>query len=354
MKLVIQIPCLNEADTLPLVFERMPRQIDGVDSIDYLLIDDGSSDRTVDVALSLGVRHFVRHTRTMGLGQSFHDGILMALQMGADVVVNTDGDNQYPSDRIPDLIRPIVEGAADIVIADRQTGSIAHFSPAKKRLQRIGSRVVNLAADTDVPDAASGFRAYSRDTLIRLNPVTKFSYCMETIIQAGNKHLQIASISITTNPKTRDSRLFKSTREHVMKSAAAILRAYMMYKPVTFFATLGGVFFVASLIPFVRFLVLLWFTNGDNGPARHLQSLVFGGVLMICAVIIFALGVIAELIRINRILIEDTLEQHKRDRYDVQGARPLVNLSSIEDKRIQLRSGDRDLHGRVEASTLDS
>jgi len=315
VKLVIQVPCLNEEDTLPLVFERMPRHIPGIDSIEFLVIDDGSTDRTVEVARRLGVRHFVRHTRNMGLGQSFRDGVLKALEMGADIVVNTDGDNQYPSERITDLIRPILDGAADIVIGDRQTHTIEHFSPMKKRLQKVGSKVVNLAADTNLPDAASGFRAYSREALIRLNPVTKFSYCLETIIQAGNKHLQIISIPVETNAKTRESRLFDSTGEHVMKSAATILRAYVMYRPLTFFASLGGFLFIVGLIPFVRFLALIWFTSTNGGTARHIQSLVVGSVVMIAAVITLALGVIADLIRINRILIEDSLEQQKRERY---------------------------------------
>ena len=196
VKLIIQVPCLNEEATLPLVFERMPRHIPGVDSIEFLVIDDGSQDDTVEVARRLGVHHVVRHTRNMGLGQSFHDGVHKALELGADIVVNTDGDNQYPSERIPDLIKPILDGRADIVIADRQTDTIEHFSPLKKRLQKVGSRVVSIAADTDMPDAASGFRAYSREALIRLNTVTRFSYSMETIIQAGNKHLAIASIPV--------------------------------------------------------------------------------------------------------------------------------------------------------------
>jgi glycosyltransferase involved in cell wall biosynthesis len=315
VKLIVQVPCLNEEQTLPLVLGAVPRDIAGVDSIEFLVIDDGSTDRTVDVARSLGVTHFVRHTRNMGLGQSFHDGVLKALELGADILVNTDGDNQYPSERIADLIQPIISGTADIVIADRQTHTIEHFSPVKKRLQRIGSRVVNLAADTDVPDAASGFRAYSREALLRLNPVTRFSYCTETIIQAGNKHLKIASIPVVVNPKTRESRLFRSTREHVMKSAATILRAYMMYRPLTFFTSLAGILFVAGLIPFVRFLALLWFTSNNGGTARHIQSLVIGSVIMIAAIITLALGVIADLIRINRTLIEDSLEQSKRARF---------------------------------------
>jgi glycosyltransferase involved in cell wall biosynthesis len=315
VKVVVQIPCLNEEATLPLVFEKMPRVIPGVDEVEFLVIDDGSSDRTVEVARQLGVRHFVHHTRNMGLGSSFRDGILAALKLGADVVVNTDGDNQYPSDRIADLVQPILQGRADIVIADRQTQTIEHFSPLKKRLQRYGSAVVNFAAGTELPDAASGFRAYSRESLIRLNPVTRFSYCMETIIQAGNKRLKIESLPIETNPKTRESRLFRSTREHVMKSAATILRAYVMYRPFALFAGVGGVLFALGLVPFVRFLLFLALTSDNGGVARHLQSLVIGSVAIIAAMLTFALGVIADLIRINRILIEDSLEQQKRERF---------------------------------------
>jgi glycosyltransferase involved in cell wall biosynthesis len=314
MKLVIQIPCLNEEQTLPLVFAGMPEHIPGVDQIEYLVVDDGCSDATVEVARALGVRHFIHHTRNMGLGQSFQDGALKALEMGADILVNTDGDNQYPSERIPDLVAPIVAGRADIVVADRQTHKIEHFSPAKKRLQKIGSRVVNVAASTELPDAASGFRAYSRESLIRLNLVTKFSYCMETIIQAGNKRMKISSIPIDTNAKTRESRLFKSTREHVFKSAATILRAYVMYRPLVFFTSLGALLLVSGLVPYARFLVLTISGHGV-GATRHIQSLVAGGVLILGALLTFSLGVIADLIRINRILIEDSLIQQKRMRF---------------------------------------
>lgn len=329
MKVVVQVPCLNEEATLPLVFERMPRVIPGVDVVEYLVVDDGSSDRTAEVARSLGVHHILRHTRNMGLGASFRDGYMLALELGADIVVNTDGDNQYPSERIPDLIAPIVNGEADIVIGDRQTHMIEHFSPLKKRLQKIGSRVVNIAADTDLPDAASGFRAYSRESLLRLNMVTRFSYCTETIIQAGNKRLKIASVPIDTNPKTRESRLFGSTAEHVMKSGATIVRAYMMYRPLTFFAWVSGLLFVAGLIPFVRFAYLVWFTSNSGGTARHVQSLVIGSVLLIAAVTTGALGVIADLIRINRVLIEDSLEQHKRMRYSSSGTAGAPFLADI-------------------------
>ncbi len=315
MKVVILIPCLNEEATLPLVFEKMPRRIPGVDEIEFLVIDDGSTDRTAEVARELGVHQVLRHNRNMGLGASFRDGVRKALEMGADVVVNTDGDNQYPSERIPDLVRPVLDGRADIVIADRQTHTIEHFSPLKKRLQKWGSHVVNFAAGTELPDAASGFRAYSRESLMRLNTVTRFSYCMETIIQAGNKRLRIESIPVETNPKTRESRLFRSTHEHVLKSAVTILRAYIMYRPFTLFLGVGGTLFILGLVPFVRFLILLWFTNNNGGASRHVQSLVIGGVIILAAFITVSLGVIADLIRINRILIEDSLEQQKRERF---------------------------------------
>src|SRR5450759_1134061 len=248
MKVFIQVPCLNEEETLPAVLQSIPAQIDGVDQIEILVVDDGSSDRTVDVARAHGVTHFVHHTRNMGLARSFRDGVDYALAHGADIVVNTDGDNQYPQERIGDLVKPIIAGEADIVIADRQTQTIAHFSPSKKLMQRVGSHVVNRAASTELPDAASGFRAYSRASLFRLNVVTQFSYCMETIIQAGNKRLRIVSIPVTTNAKTRESRLFSSMRQHVFRSGSAITRSYIMFKPYVIFLSLAGFFFIGALI----------------------------------------------------------------------------------------------------------
>jgi len=311
MKVFVQIPCLNEEETLPLVLASIPRSIDGVDEVEILVIDDGSSDRTVEVASNLGVTHFVRHTRTMGLARSFRDGVDYALAHGADIVVNTDGDNQYPQERIGDLVRPLLAGEADIAIGDRQTATIAHFSPFKKFMQRLGSEVVNFAAGTDLPDAASGFRAYSRASLMHLNVVTQFSYCMETIIQAGHKRLRIVSLPITTNPKTRESRLFTNMGQHMLKSAQAILRSYIMFRPHTVFVSLGAVFFVAALVPFVRFLVFL--VRGDSDG--HVQSLIFGTGMLVGALVCFALLVIADLQRTNRVLIEETLERVKEIQY---------------------------------------
>jgi glycosyltransferase involved in cell wall biosynthesis len=311
VKVVVQIPCLNEEETLPLVLDSIPRQIDGVDEIIVLVINDGSHDKTVEVAQAHGVRDFVHHTERMGLARSFRDGVERALELGADIIVNTDGDNQYPQERIGDLCQPIINREADIVVADRQTHKIEHFSGGKKLLQSFGSKVVNAAAGTNIPDAASGFRAYSREAAIRLNTITKFSYCMETIIQAGNKQMAVKSVPVDVNPKTRESRLFKSNWEHVTKSGFAIARAYMMYKPYVFFATLSALLFVLGCIPFVRYLVIL----ADGSQGSHVQSLILGVTLLIAAALSLVLGVVADLIRTNRILIEESLEQIKRNRF---------------------------------------
>jgi glycosyltransferase involved in cell wall biosynthesis len=301
VKLVVQIPCLDEEATLPLVLQSIPRRIEGIDEIVVVVIDDGSSDKTVEVARSFGVTHIVRHAGTQGLGRSFQDGVNYALSIGADVVVNTDGDNQYPQQRIGDLVRPIVEGRADVVIADRQVHLVEHFSRSKVALQRFGSRVVNRAAGTTVPDAASGFRAYSRESLMRLNTVTRFSYCIETIIQAGVKRLRIESVPVRTNPQTRESRLFTSTRQHVLRSAAAIVRSFIMYKPYVIFGW-------AAL-----YAVLLALGEPGHG---HLQSLLVGAVLLILSFLSVMLGIISDLIRTNRTLIEATLEHTRRMRFD--------------------------------------
>jgi glycosyltransferase involved in cell wall biosynthesis len=311
VRLVVQVPCLNEEETLPLVLESIPRQIPGIDEIIVLIIDDGSTDRTVEVARSYGVTEFVRHTRNRGLGRSFHDGVQRALELGADIVVNTDGDNQYPQERIADLVQPIIAGTAEIVIADRQVHTVEHFSRGKIALQKFGSSIVNRAAGTDLPDAASGFRAYSRESLILLNTITRFSYCMETIIQAGNKKLAIQSMPVVTNAKTRESRLFKSTHQHVLKSAGAIVRAYIMYKPYVIFSALAVLSGVLGLAPFVRFAILQ--VGGNKGS--HLQSLLVGTVLLFVCFLSVILGIISDLIRTNRMLIEDSLEHTKKMRF---------------------------------------
>jgi glycosyltransferase involved in cell wall biosynthesis len=313
MKVFVQIPCLNEEETLPAVLSSIPKSIPGVDEVVILVVDDGSTDRTIEVAREYGVTHFVHHTRNMGLARSFRDGVHYALSHGADIVVNTDGDNQYPQDKIPELIAPLLAKEADIAIGDRQTHKIAHFSRGKKFMQKAGSRVVNIAASTNLPDAASGFRAYSKQSLFQLNVVTQFSYTMETIIQAGNKRLKIASVPIDTNPKTRESRLFSSSGQHVSKSAQAILRSYIMFKPFGFFATVALVLFVLAMIPFVRYLILMWTT--DLVASQHLQSLILGIAFLVGALLSVALGVLADLQRTNRVLAEETLERLKELQY---------------------------------------
>jgi glycosyltransferase involved in cell wall biosynthesis len=312
MKLVVQCSCLNEEKTLATVLKEIPKKIPGIDSIEIVIVDDGSTDKTIAVAKKHGVKHFVLHPQRQGLARGFRDALEKSLSLGADIIVHTDGDNQYPGNKIPDLIAPIVAGKADMVIADRQTQTIEHFSPIKKILQRIGTKILNAAANTHVPDAPSGFRAYSRNAAIRLNVVTNFSYAMETLIQAGNKRLAITSIPITINPKTRESRLFRSYPQYLRQSGAAIARAFLMYRPYVFFGSLGGVMFVLGIIPFVYYLYLT-LADADGG---HLQSLIVGSVLLVASFITFTLGVVADLIRINRILIEDSLEHAKRARFD--------------------------------------
>jgi len=312
MKLVVQIPCYNEEATLPAVLKSIPKKIPGIDEILVLVMDDGSTDRTVEIAKAHGVKHFVLHARNVGLGRQFHDGVERALELGADIIVNTDGDNQYPQDRIGDLVQPILEGRADIVIADRQTRTIEHFSATKKLLQRFGSWVLNKAAGTNLPDAASGFRAYSKEALLQLNTITRFSYCMETIIQAGNKRLAIVSIPVVTNAPTRESRLFTSMRSYILKSGAAIVRGFVMYKPYLILGTLGSLLGIIGLIPIVRYI---FFAVVDHSTRGHLQSLIIGSTVLIGAFLCFVLNIIADLIRINRILIEDNLEHTKKMRF---------------------------------------
>ena len=311
MKLIVQIPCLNEETTLASVLETIPAQIDGIDEIEVLVIDDGSTDRTIEVAVEHGVHHIISHTGRMGLARSFRDGVDYAMAHGADIVVNTDGDNQYPQARIGDLVAPILAGNADIVIGDRQTHTIEHFSAFKKVMQRFGSWVVNRAAGTELPDAASGFRAYSRYALYRLNVVTQFSYTMETIIQAGNKSIAITSVEIDTNPKTRESRLFNNMFEHMIRSGQAILRSYVMFKPWSVFAALGTVLGIIGVVPFVRYAILL--ADGDKG--NHYQSLMLGTLLLIGAALSVALGVLSDLSKTNRILTEDQLFRVKEQMY---------------------------------------
>ncbi len=308
-KLIVIIPCLNERDTLPDVIRDIPKTIEGIDKIEILIVDDGSTDGTSEIAKKLGVTYILRNTRNRGLAKSFSIGLNSALAHGADIIVNTDGDNQYPQADIAKLVQPILNGSADIVIADRQTNSIAHFSPIKKFLQRFGSTITCKLAGVCIPDAVSGFRAYSRAAAMEINVVTEFSYCTETIIQAGKKKLKVVSVPVTTNPKTRESRLFKNTWQHVKKTGSTMVRVFAMYEPLKTFFNLSLIFLFIGAIFFVRFFYFMLIGNG----AGHLQSIVFGAVMFLAGFQILVLGLVSDLIASNRKLIEEVLYQQKRE-----------------------------------------
>ncbi|MBT8420403.1 MAG: glycosyltransferase family 2 protein [Gammaproteobacteria bacterium] len=308
MKLIIQIPCFNEEHTLPETIGDLPDTIEGIDRIETLIIDDGSTDRTIEVAREMKVDHIVRNTRNIGLAGSFQRGLDACLALGADIIVNTDGDNQYAGKDIAKLVRPILDGKADIVIGDRQTHTIAHFSAGKKFLQKLGSGVVRQLSDTEIPDVVSGFRAISRDAALKLNIMSPYSYTVEMVIQAGKKKIAIAHVPVATNPKTRESRLIKSIPAFIGQQLISMIRMYAMFKPLRVFFYIGLIVFILGAIPVARFLY--FYFSGDGGG--HLQSLVLGGVLMNIGFITFVIGLLADLISANRKLIETTLEKIRR------------------------------------------
>lgn len=308
MKLIIQIPCLNEEETLPATLADLPREVTGFDEVQWLVIDDGSTDRTVEVARECGVDHIVRLTNNRGLAAGFQAGLDACLKLGADVIVNTDADNQYNGADIPLLVEPILAGNADMVIGDRQTDTIEHFSPLKKRLQKLGSWVVRQASETDVPDTTSGFRAYNREAALQMAVVSRFTYTLETIIQAGKLLVAVDDVPIRTNEKTRESRLFPSMWSYVRRNSISIFRIYAQYEPMRVFMTLAVILFVLALIPWTRFFVS-W-VQGDG--AGHVQSLIFGAVLFNAAVVMAALGVIGDLMHAQRIMSQRIFERVRR------------------------------------------
>ncbi|MEM1110314.1 MAG: glycosyltransferase family 2 protein [Pseudomonadota bacterium] len=305
IKLIIQIPCLNEAETLPATLADLPREIEGVDKIEVLVIDDGSQDDTSGVAAALGVEHIYRHKTNQGLGKAFGAGLDRALKLGADIIVNTDGDGQYVGADLPLLISPILAGEADIVIGDRQTQFNPEFSSGKKFLQWLGSRLVRSLSGTNVPDAVSGFRAISAPAAVRLNILSKFSYTVEMIIQAANKGMAIASVPVRTNPKTRESRLFRNVPQFIARQLVSMVRMYAMYRPMRFFFYIGTFISVLGLLPVLRFLY--FYLSGDG--TGNIQSLVLGGALLMMGFTAFVTGLLSDLISQSRQLAESSLER---------------------------------------------
>jgi glycosyltransferase involved in cell wall biosynthesis len=303
--LIIQIPCLNEAQTLPATLADLPRSIPGIDAIEVLVIDDGSRDGTSDVARACGVDHIVRLRRNKGLAAAFMAGIDASLKKGADFIVNTDADNQYAADDIARLLQPLLKGEADIVIGDRNIAGLEHMSPRKRRLQRLGSWVVRQVSNTTVPDTTSGFRAYTREAALRMTIVSEFSYTLESIIQAGKKRMAIAHVPVATNPRTRESRLFDSIFSYIKRSAATIVRIYAMYEPLKVFTYIGLTIFGVGFVVALRFLYL--YLTEFTGGARYLQSLIFSAVLMIVGFQVLLIGLLADVISANRKLLEDLL-----------------------------------------------
>lgn len=312
MKLIIQIPCYNEESTLEIALNALPKQIEGIDEIEYLIINDGSSDRTVEVAHAWGVHHVVKFRRNKGLAEGFLAGIDEALRQGADIIVNTDADNQYCGDDIVKLVEPILNGTADIVIGERSIDSISHFSPLKKKLQHLGSWFVRKASNTDIPDAPSGFRAISRDAAMRLHVINEYTYTLEMIVQAGREKIAITSVPIRTNEELRPSRLFHSMGSYIKKSGLTVIRAFMMYKPLKFFGIVGSIPFLAGVLLGIRFLIYLY---GGNGTG-HIQSLILAAVCLLTGIMIYVVGLHADLIAANRKILEDVKYHIKKMEYD--------------------------------------
>ena len=304
MKLIIQIPCYNEAEGLPVTVRDLPRQIPGIDSIEILVVDDGSSDGTSEVARELGVDHIVRHRRNRGLAAAFQSGIDAALAAGADIIVNTDADNQYDGGAIPALVQPILEQRADIVVGDRQVGDNPHFRNHKRLLQRLGSATMRKLSGLEIPDAVSGFRAISREAARRINIVSSFSYTTEMLIQAGRMRLAVTSVPVGTNAPLRPSRLFLSIPHFIRNTGITMARAYAMYNPLKVFASLGALLALLGFLPILRFLYFYFVTGDGSG---HIQSLVLGGVLLLIGVLSIMFGVVADLVGRNRQLLEMTL-----------------------------------------------
>jgi glycosyltransferase involved in cell wall biosynthesis len=308
MKLIIQIPCLNEEETLPVTLADLPREVEGFDAVEWLIVDDGSTDRTVEVAREHGVDHIVRLTNNKGLASGFQAGLDAALKLGADVIVNTDADNQYYGPDVALLVAPIVAGQADMVVGDREVRTIEHFSGPKKALQRLGSWVVRQASQTTVPDTTSGFRAYNREAALAMQVVSKFTYTLETIIQAGKMTVAVDHVPVRTNPKLRESRLFPSMWTYIRRNGISIFRIYAMYEPLRVFMTAALLLGGFSVLVWARFLY--FYFQGDG--AGHVQSLILGALLFNAAMVLAALGVLGDLLSGQRITLQRIFERIRR------------------------------------------
>lgn len=325
MKLIIQIPCYNEAETLEVTLNDLPKQIDGIDEIEYLIIDDGSADNTAEVAKKWGVHYVVRFRRNKGLAKGFMAGLDACLKNGADIIVNTDADNQYYGGDIEKLVRPILDKKAHIVIGERPIDETEHFSPLKKKLQRFGSWVVRKASKTGIPDAPSGFRAYSRDAAMRINVINDYTYTLETIVQAGREKMAVISVPIRTNPELRESRLFQSMWGYVKKSMLTIIRTYMMYRPLYFFLMVGSVFGIVGLFFYIRFFAF-WCAGNGSG---HIQSLIFASTMLIIGVQTIVVGLVGDVISANRKILQDIQYHVRKLDYDKERIQNDANYDEI-------------------------
>lgn len=327
MKLIIQIPCYNEAETLEIALNDLPKTLDGIDEIEYLIINDGSQDNTVEVARKWGVQHVVNFKQNKGLAKGFMAGLDGCLRNGADIIVNTDADNQYCGEDIQKLIQPILDGKADMVIGARPIDETEHFSFIKKKLQHLGSWAVRRASNTDIPDAPSGFRAFSREAAMRINVVNDYTYTLETIVQAGRERMAITSVPIRTNGELRPSRLFHSIWGYVKKSMLTILRAYMMYKPLTCFTYLASLPILLGAIYAIRFIV--YYAMGNGGG--HVQSLILGCTLIIIGFLTFMIGLVADVIAANRKILQDTQYHARKAEYEAIRAKTYDEKPYVEE-----------------------
>ncbi len=348
MKLIIQIPCYNEAETLEIALNDLPKKIDGVDEIEYLIINDGSTDNTVEVAKNWGVNYVVNFKQNRGLAKGFMAGLDACLRNGADIIVNTDADDQYVGEDIAKLIQPILDGKADIVVGERPIDSTEHFSAMKKAMQHLGSWVVRKASKTDIPDAPSGFRAFSREAAMHMNVINDYTYTLETIVQAGRNNMAITSVPVRTNPELRPSRLFSSMFNYIKRSVLTIGRAFLMYRPLFIFSIIGVIFSLIGVAIGVRFLV--GFFNGAGGG--RVQSLILASMLIILGVMSFIVGMEADIISANRKLLEDIQYHVRKIDYDnealsQEGEKKAVDEKPLtgEEPEIVTREGENDGKG---------